>query len=177
MKKSPSPTLETTSLDSQVCCSCASHLSFPHQTFSKPQLLSAVLVCLFVCLRWCVFVLVSAGAGVCVLVQVCVCWWVCACWCRCVCWWVCACWCVPPYAEVYYYEMIFCVSVLSEARGDANAAKEFILGMFLAVNLDPEGRHIFPHFTHATDTENIKRVFQGVREHVLEQNLNNYILM
>jgi len=65
----------------------------------------------------------------------------------------------------------------TEEKGDAESAKEFILGMFMSVNPDPEGRRIFPHFTQATDTENIKRVFQDVREHVLEQNLKDYNLM
>ncbi len=64
-----------------------------------------------------------------------------------------------------------------EEKGDTEAAKEFILGMFMSVNPDPEGRRIFPHFTQATDTENIKKVFQDVREHVLEQNLKDYNLM
>ena len=62
-------------------------------------------------------------------------------------------------------------------KGDADTAKEFILEMFLSVNPDPDTRRIFPHFTQATDTENIKRVFQDVREHVLEQNLKDYNLM
>lgn len=62
-------------------------------------------------------------------------------------------------------------------KGDAEAAREFILEMFLSVNPDPDNRRIFPHFTQATDTENIKRVFQDVREHVLEQNLKDYNLM
>ena len=61
--------------------------------------------------------------------------------------------------------------------GDAESAQQFILQMFLSVNPDPENRRIFAHFTQATDTENIKRVFQDVREHVLEQNLKDYNLM
>lgn len=62
-------------------------------------------------------------------------------------------------------------------KGDQDGAKGFILDMFLSVNPDPDNRRIFPHFTQATDTENIKRVFQDVREHVLEQNLKDYNLM
>ena len=62
-------------------------------------------------------------------------------------------------------------------KGDPETAKEFILGMFQSVNPDPDNRRIFPHFTQATDTENIKRVFEAVREHVLEQNLKDYNLM
>ncbi len=60
--------------------------------------------------------------------------------------------------------------------GDAEEAKAFILQLFQSVNPDPNKR-IFPHFTQATDTENIKRVFQDVREHVLEENLKDYNLM
>lgn len=62
-------------------------------------------------------------------------------------------------------------------QDDQDAAKAFIQEMFLSVNPDPENRRIFPHFTQATDTENIKRVFDDVREHVLEQNLKDYNLM
>ena len=61
--------------------------------------------------------------------------------------------------------------------GDAESAKQFILQLFLSVNPDPENKRIFHHFTQATDTENIKRVFQDVREHVLEENLKDYNLM
>lgn len=68
-------------------------------------------------------------------------------------------------------------STFTGAQGDHEAAKAFILEMFMSVNPDPENRRIFPHFTQATDTENIKRVFQDVREHVLEQNLKDYNLM
>lgn len=61
--------------------------------------------------------------------------------------------------------------------GDIDSAREFILAMFMSVNPDPDNRRIFAHFTQATDTENIKRVFNDVREHVLEQNLKDYNLM
>ena len=62
-------------------------------------------------------------------------------------------------------------------KGNKEAAKQFILEMFQSVSPDSDNRRIFPHFTQATDTENIKRVFQDVREHVLEQNLKDYNLM
>lgn len=60
---------------------------------------------------------------------------------------------------------------------DPDASKEFIRTLFLSVNPDPENKRIFSHFTCATDTENIKRVFEDVREHVLEENLKDYNLM
>lgn len=64
-----------------------------------------------------------------------------------------------------------------EAEGDSEAAKNFIASMFLAMNPDPENKRIFHHFTTATDTENIKRVFEDVKTHVLEENLRDYNLM
>lgn len=60
--------------------------------------------------------------------------------------------------------------------GDPEAAKQFLLQLFLSVNPDPENKRIFSHFTQATDTENFKRVFQVVREHILESNLKGYKL-
>ena len=62
-------------------------------------------------------------------------------------------------------------------KSDPEAAKQFIMQLFLSVNPDPDNKRIFSHFTQATDTENIKRVFQDVREHVLEENLKDYNLM
>ena len=59
---------------------------------------------------------------------------------------------------------------------DGEAGKTFIAGLFLSVNPDPEKR-IFHHFTCATDTENIRRVFEDVKTHVLEENLRDYNLM
>ena len=48
--------------------------------------------------------------------------------------------------------------------------------MFLSVNDIPEKR-IFPHYTTATDTENIERVFDAVKTTVLEENLRDYNLI
>ena len=44
---------------------------------------------------------------------------------------------------------------------DPTAAREFILGMFVELNPDPE-KIIYSHFTCATDTENIRFVFAAV---------------
>ena len=63
------------------------------------------------------------------------------------------------------------------AEGDGEAAKNFIASMFLAMNPDPENKRIFHHFTTAMDTENIKRVFEDVKTHVLEEKLRDYDLM
>ncbi len=55
-------------------------------------------------------------------------------------------------------------------------AAEFIKSMFLSVN-ENEDKRIFPHFTTATDTENIERVFEAVKTKVLEDNLRDYNLI
>ena len=56
---------------------------------------------------------------------------------------------------------------------DPEAGKSFIASLFLSVNDDPE-RRIFHHFTCATDTENLRRIFEDVKTHVLEENLRDY---
>ena len=64
-------------------------------------------------------------------------------------------------------------------EGPKNSHKEaadFIKEMFLNVNDIPEKR-IFPHYTTATDTENIERVFDAVKTTVLEENLRDYNLI
>ena len=62
-------------------------------------------------------------------------------------------------------------------QGDAKAGKEFILELFESVAKMDSNKRFFHHFTCATDTENIKRVFNDVREQVLEDNLRDYNLM
>ena len=73
--------------------------------------------------------------------------------------------------------LLFTSSPSIGPASDPDSAKQFLLQLFLSVNPDPENKRIFSHFTQATDTENIKRVFQDVREHVLEENLKDYNLM
>ena len=48
--------------------------------------------------------------------------------------------------------------------------------MFISVCDIPEKR-IFSHYTTATDTENIERVFDAVKTTVLEEYLRDYNLM
>lgn len=48
--------------------------------------------------------------------------------------------------------------------------KQFLVRMFEDVSHDPE-RGLFHHFTTATDTENIKFVFDAVREMILQENM------
>ena len=51
---------------------------------------------------------------------------------------------------------------------DVSAAKEFILSQVLARNLD-RNRTIYPHFTTATDTSNVKLVFKMVLEKIASE--------
>eukprot|EP00053_Salpingoeca_punica_P026172 m.19756 g.19756 ORF g.19756 m.19756 type:complete len:347 (-) comp8535_c0_seq1:664-1704(-) len=52
------------------------------------------------------------------------------------------------------------------------AAKEFILQMYMERN--PEGHDVYPHFTHATDTNNIEFVFNAVKSTILKIHLKDY---
>lgn len=59
---------------------------------------------------------------------------------------------------------------------NVEAAKEFILDMFLSLN-PIERKIIYSHFTCATDTDNIRFVFQAVKDHFLQGNLEDYNLV
>ncbi|KAM8866584.1 guanine nucleotide-binding protein subunit alpha-14 [Synchiropus splendidus] len=61
-------------------------------------------------------------------------------------------------------------------REDATAAQEFILKMYQEQNPDKE-KTIYPHFTCATDTENIRFVFVAVKDTILKQNLKEFNLV
>uniref|UniRef100_A0A8C1X349 Guanine nucleotide-binding protein subunit alpha n=2 Tax=Cyprinus carpio TaxID=7962 RepID=A0A8C1X349_CYPCA len=59
---------------------------------------------------------------------------------------------------------------------DTQAAREFILKMF--VNLNPDSdKIIYSHFTCATDTENIRFVFAAVKDTILQLRLKEYNLV
>uniref|UniRef100_A0A8C1IMK3 Guanine nucleotide-binding protein subunit alpha n=1 Tax=Cyprinus carpio TaxID=7962 RepID=A0A8C1IMK3_CYPCA len=58
---------------------------------------------------------------------------------------------------------------------DAQAAREFILKMFVDLNPDSD-KIIYSHFTCATDTENIRFVFAAVKDTILQLNLKEYNL-
>ena len=66
----------------------------------------------------------------------------------------------------------------SDYRGgnDADAAMEFIKLKFQAQSKAVE-RDIFCHFTVATDTENIERVWNDSREIIIRRNLSGLGLM
>ena len=50
---------------------------------------------------------------------------------------------------------------------DVSAAKKFIKGLFLARNIK-SGRAVYPHFTTATDTSNIKVVFDDILDTIIQ---------
>eukprot|EP00040_Diaphanoeca_grandis_P005861 m.34810 g.34810 ORF g.34810 m.34810 type:complete len:354 (-) comp17041_c0_seq1:23-1084(-) len=56
--------------------------------------------------------------------------------------------------------------------GDATAAGEFILELFLKRKTDKE-KKIYHHFTTATDTQNITVVFDAVSDTIIEKNLKS----
>lgn len=64
----------------------------------------------------------------------------------------------------------------SGPRHDASAAQEFILKMYKEQNPDKD-KKVYPHFTCATDTENIRFVFAAVKDTILRQNLQVFNLL
>lgn len=55
-----------------------------------------------------------------------------------------------------------------------DSASDFLEAMFLAENrVNPKDRKIYPHFTTATDTKLVNRVFANVREIILKEILNS----
>lgn len=65
---------------------------------------------------------------------------------------------------------------LAGPQQDAQAAREFILRMFVDLNPDTD-KIIYSHFTCATDTENIRFVFAAVKDTILQLNLKEYNLV
>ena len=58
----------------------------------------------------------------------------------------------------------------SGQRGDYHAARKFICALLM--NAVPQrAKEIYPHYTCATDTENMRVVFDRVRNFILESNL------
>ncbi|XP_056444174.1 guanine nucleotide-binding protein subunit alpha-14-like [Gadus chalcogrammus] len=60
-------------------------------------------------------------------------------------------------------------------RGDAAAAKNFILQMYTDQHAD-HMKTLYHHFTCATDTENIRRIFVDVQDIVMKINFNQFNL-
>jgi len=55
-------------------------------------------------------------------------------------------------------------------EGDAAAAKRFILGLFKRLNKNPS-KNIYEHFTCATDTGNIRHVFDAVSDIIISKHM------
>ena len=56
-------------------------------------------------------------------------------------------------------------------RNDIEAVKKFFLDMYIR-----EAERIYAHFTCATDTTNIKFVFEAVESTIMENNMSEYHL-
>ena len=68
-----------------------------------------------------------------------------------------------------YYNLLLLVG----PKGDHLSAREFIHDMFMR-GIPPEMKdRCFFHFTCATDTENIKRVFEDVRKVIMANNVGD----
>nr|XP_014336268.1 PREDICTED: guanine nucleotide-binding protein subunit alpha-15 [Bos mutus] len=61
-------------------------------------------------------------------------------------------------------------------KQDAEAAKKFILDMYTRMK-GPRSRRLFSHYTCATDTQNIRKVFKDVRDSVLARYLDEINLL
>lgn len=72
-------------------------------------------------------------------------------------------------------------STVTGKRRDTEDAKNFIRKMYEqnAINRDKkdEWKTLYPHFTCATDTNNIRRVFSDVKDTVLLKSLIDYGVM
>ena len=123
---------------------------------------------LYPCVRPFVCLCVGVSASVCVILPPCKCVSLC-------------------FVDVLLYptlaliqDRISNIPTISGPAGDAEAAKEFILRMYLALNPVPETgdpKTIYSHYTQATDTENIRFVFAAVKDTILQLNLKEYNLV
>ena len=66
------------------------------------------------------------------------------------------------------------LSTITGPPGDPEAAKQFLLQLFLSVNPDPLNKQICSHFIQAIDTKTVQRVFQDTRDHILDEVLKPY---
>ncbi|CAH8867335.1 unnamed protein product [Trichobilharzia szidati] len=78
--------------------------------------------------------------------------------------------------KVLYSHLVDYFPEYDGPQRDAEAARDFILKMFVELNPDPE-KIIYSHFTCATDTENIRFVFAAVKDTILQLNLKEYNLV
>ena len=76
----------------------------------------------------------------------------------------------------HFSDLILYSLLIAGPECDAQAAREFILKMFVDLNPDSD-KIIYSHFTCATDTENIRFVFAAVKDTILQLNLKEYNLV
>lgn len=60
---------------------------------------------------------------------------------------------------------------------DLDKAKKYIKNRFETIAVASEHKRLYPHFTIATDTENIKRVFDDVKDIILHFHLTEFGLV
>jgi len=78
--------------------------------------------------------------------------------------------------KILYSHLVDYFPEFDGPQKDAQAAREYILKMFVDLNPDPD-KIIYSHFTCATDTENIRFVFAAVKDTILQLNLKEYNLV
>ncbi|KAL0111178.1 hypothetical protein PUN28_012824 [Cardiocondyla obscurior] len=78
--------------------------------------------------------------------------------------------------KIMYSHLVDYFPEFDGRQRDAQAAREFILKMFVDLNPDSD-KIIYSHFTCATDTENIRFVFAAVKDTILQSNLKEYNLV
>ena len=81
-----------------------------------------------------------------------------------------------PEEKITYSHLVDYFPEYDGPQRDAQAAREFILKMFVDLNPDSD-KIIYSHFTCATDTENIRFVFAAVKDTILQLNLKEYNLV
>lgn len=65
--------------------------------------------------------------------------------------------------------------VFAGPKRDLEGAKKFIRSMFIGVAPVQRATSIYSHFTCATDTDNIKKIFSDVRSHILQGHISDVI--
>uniref|UniRef100_A0A2I2Z666 Guanine nucleotide-binding protein subunit alpha n=1 Tax=Gorilla gorilla gorilla TaxID=9595 RepID=A0A2I2Z666_GORGO len=78
--------------------------------------------------------------------------------------------------KILYSHLVDYFPEFDGPQRDAQAAREFILKMFVDLNPNSD-KIIYSHFTCATDTENIRFVFAAVKDTILQLNLKEYNLV
>ncbi|XP_070521157.1 guanine nucleotide-binding protein G(q) subunit alpha isoform X6 [Cardiocondyla obscurior] len=77
--------------------------------------------------------------------------------------------------KIMYSHLVDYFPEFDGRQRDAQAAREFILKMFVDLNPDSD-KIIYSHFTCATDTENIKLVFCAVKDTIMQTALKEFNL-